>query len=377
MADPAGGLVRCLHLLPDTDDAGAENQARYLLAALAEHPHFEPELAFFGEGRGHEAFEQLGIPMHQVQRKRRLRTDLFGRARRLRSAWANREPEILHTWLLEGNIIGLLAARTWSATRVVITQRGSWNELDYGGLVRIQRRLIDRADAAISNSGGGAEMLAQDGMRPERVTVVANGIPAERVSGGADRIATRRRLGWEEAEVVAWVGRIDDLKTAAQKDLVTLYTAVGQLRAKRPSVSLALIGPSDEELDSAGVPPPPWAQALGWHSQPGELLRAADLMALSSKTEGNSNVVGEALVAGTPVVSTDCGGHCEAVRASGGRVVAVADPGAMAKAMEELLEHPPERGSVTAAGVRALSVDRMVAETVAVYERALATGRDN
>jgi len=81
-----------VHLLPDTIDAGAENQARYLLDGLNRSGEVAPELAYFGAGRAHSAFAEIGIPMRQIVRKRRLRTDLFGRARRLRRAYADQPP---------------------------------------------------------------------------------------------------------------------------------------------------------------------------------------------------------------------------------------------------------------------------------------------
>lgn len=357
----------CVQLLPDTEDAGAENQCRYLLEGLRDCADFDVELAYFSAGRAHEAFTDLGVPMMHVARRGRFRTDAYGRARRIRRAYASRQPDLLHTWMPEANVIGMLAARRWPATKVVISQRGSWNELDYPGIIRLQRLLLGRADHAISNSPGGAEMLAHLGMRADRITVIANGIPAERVRIDADREATRERLGWTGREVVAWVGRATDPATAGQKDLGTLFAGFEALAERLPGALLALIGPTPQELAERGLTPPAGTQVLGWQARPSELLDAADLLMLSSRQEGNSNVVGEALLLGLPVVSTDCGGHCPAVLAAGGRVVPVGDHEGLATAAEALLRDPPPRESVRNAAERELSVDRMVSEHVALY----------
>src|SRR5215211_5078375 len=179
--------VRCVHLVPDTRDAGAENQARYLLEGLREHEDMAPELVYFGAGGAHREFVELGLPMLHITRLGRFRFDAYGRVRRLRRAYAMKPPQILHTWLLEANVIGLAAARAWPQTRVVITQRGSWNELDHPALMGLERLLIRRADHAISNSSGGAEMLASLGMPSEQISVIPNGIPASRVKVRGER----------------------------------------------------------------------------------------------------------------------------------------------------------------------------------------------
>jgi len=364
--------LRCVHLLSDTHDAGAENQCRYLLSGLREGGEVDAELAYFGVGRGHAQFGRIGVPMLHVPRRGRFRFDAYGRARRLRAAYAGRAPDVLHTWMLEGNVIGLLAARAWPDTRVVITQRGSWNELDYPGLVRLQRLLLGRADHAISNSRGGAEMLASIGLERERISVIPNGIPADRVAVEEDPGSVRDRLGWADREVIAWVGRVDDDETVSQKDFAGLLASFAELRRRRPRALLALIGPTPAAVAARGFAVPDGAQALGWQAQPAELLGAADALAISSRIEGNSNVAGEALLAGVPVVTTDCGDHCKAVRRSGGRVVPVGDPGALAVALDELLDDPPAREAVRESASRELSVGRMVSETVDVYRRLVA-----
>jgi glycogen(starch) synthase len=364
----------CVQLLPETQDAGAENQARYLLEQLAAGDRFETELAYFAPGRGQAAFEAIGAPMRLVERRHRFRFDLPGRTRRLRRAYAQRPPDVLQTWLLEGNIFGLLAARAWRDTAVVIANRGSWNEFDYPTHVRIQRRLIGRADHAIANSPGGAEALAEMGMDTERITVIPNGIPGERLTLNEERDAVRRRLGWD-GPVVVWVGRSNDPAAMAQKDYAGMLAAVADLREAVPTARLAVVGMTADELATAGFPPAEWVQAVGPTDRAPDHLNAADVVAISSRTEGHSNVAGEALMLGVAVATTDCGGHADAVRAAGGEVTPVGDPAALAAALQRLIERPPDRAEVAAAARSELSVQRMAERTVAVYEAVLARKR--
>jgi glycosyltransferase involved in cell wall biosynthesis len=360
----------CVHLLGDTHDAGAENQCRYLLAGLRDAGEMDVELAYFGEGRAHRSFAELGVPLLHVPRLRRFRFDAYGRARRLRRAYASRPPDLLHTWLPESNVVGLLAARHWPGTRVVISQRGSWNELDFSAFLRLQKLLLRDVDHAISNSAGGADLLTQLGMARDRISVIPNGIPSERVAVERDRDDIRRELGWNGDEIVVWVGRADRL-AAAQKDLGTLFAAFEALRAERSGARLAMVGPTKSEIEDCGLELPDGGSALGWWARPADLLNAADGLIISSRVEGNSNVAGEALLLGLPVATTESGGHCEAVRQAGGCVVPVGDHVALAAAMAHLLADPPDRSTVRRRARDLLSVGRMVDAHLETYREVL------
>jgi glycosyltransferase involved in cell wall biosynthesis len=359
---------RVVHLLSATHDAGAENQCRYLVEGLSDSARYEAELAYFIPGRGHAHFERIGVPLLHVPPLGRFRTDAYGRARRLRRAYRDRQPAIFHTWMLEGNVIGMLTARAWPNTKVVITQRGSWNEFDYPVMVQLQRLLLGRADWAISNSPGGAEMLTSLGMAAERISVIPNGIPAARSQLKRDRDEVRADLGWAGGEVLAWVGRVSDRATVGQKDIPNLLDSFAALRGRRPQARLVLIGPTARELEAAGFSVPEGVIPLGWIDGPADLINAADALVISSRMEGNSNAVGEALSLGVPVVSTDCGGHCSVVREAGGAVVAIENPQALAAALDATLGAEHDRSAIRAVAADRLSVERMVAATESVYD---------
>lgn len=79
---------------------------------------------------------------------------------------------------------------------------------------------------------------------------------------------------------------------------------------------------------------------LGFQSNPYAYMNESDLFVCSSRSEGFSTVVSEAIVLGLPVVSTDCAGVRELFGSYDCGVITENDEEALARAIFELLSHP-------------------------------------
>lgn len=92
----------------------------------------------------------------------------------------------------------------------------------------------------------------------------------------------------------------------------------------------------------------------GYQPEPYRFMDGADLLVVTSDSEGLSNVLIEALHAGLATVSTDCGEGVREVLMDGlyGEIVPPRDPEALAAAMRRLLESPPDRGEQRAGARR-------------------------
>lgn len=364
-SDAGAGRISCLHILPSTERAGAEIRARELLAGLVDTGGFDLELAYFSAGHDHGRFRELGIPMVEVPKRRVLAADLPRMSRRFRTLWGERRPQILHTWLTGGNVVGLLAARRWPETRVVITQCGGKGEATFPPLkVRVQRALMGRADHAISNSPEGAKVLTRLGMDERKVSVVLNGVAPERLETARSADEVRRELRANGSRLIVVVARANDRYAARQKNFAGLFAAADRL----PDATLALVGPTADELRDSGVAVPAGVRLTGFVDRPADYLAAADVVVVPSLAEGTSNVACEALMLGRPVATTAVGGHVPVVAEAGGAVVPPKDAGRLADAIAELLERPPTPERVRKVAERRLGHERMVLETAAIYE---------
>lgn len=144
------------------------------------------------------------------------------------------------------------------------------------------------------------EMARSLRIPPERLFNIPN--PLDRDRGLADPACAVRAASLPEGFVL-FVGRLD-LHT---KGLDVLLEAWAQVPTPRSPLVLLGDGPDRPwvagEILRLGLED---VQDLGWQCDPGPFYRRAGLAVVSSRFEGWSNAMMEAMGQGCPVVATDC-----------------------------------------------------------------------
>ena len=108
---------------------------------------------------------------------------------------------------------------------------------------------------------------------------------------------------------------------------------------------------------------------LGVRADVADILRASDVFVLSSRWEGNPMSVMEAMAAGLPVVSTAVGGVPELVQEGAtGLLVPSEDTGALACALQALVDDPARRQAMGAAARQHAIAHFDIRHTVRMYE---------
>jgi glycosyltransferase involved in cell wall biosynthesis len=102
-------------------------------------------------------------------------------------------------------------------------------------------------------------------------------------------------------------------------------------------------------------------------------MAASDLVTLPSYMEGCPNVVLEALASGRPVVASSVGGIPEILSEECGRLVPPGDSGALALALQSVLERSWDAEAISARGSR--SWETVAAELMEVFEILLSSRR--
>lgn len=184
----------------------------------------------------------------------------------------------------------------------------------------------------------------------ERVVTVPNGVsPLAPDAPGADA-ATGRRLAGSDRYVLG-LGTIEP-----RKDFPALVAAFDDLAADDPDLHLVIAGPDGWGLD-AYVTAVDRAHhrdrivRFGWIDDAARaaLLRGASAFAFPSRYEGFGLPPLEAMLAGTPTVTTSAGGLASTV-GDAAVVVAPGDPVALAAALHDVLRDDALRADLVARG---------------------------
>jgi glycosyltransferase involved in cell wall biosynthesis len=210
-----------------------------------------------------------------------------------------------------------------------------------------RRRALRKAAGLIIPAGEElARVKARYRVPASKLRQIPNPIDARRQQP-VDRARARAGLGIPtDARVVVWHGRVQ----IELKGLDTLLQAWQLVCAARPGIALRLLlvgsgndaGRLRELLGADGLQNVHWVDRfVSDRDELWQHLAAADVATLPSRREGFPVAALEAMACGLPLVAADVRGIPEILEgeeASGGIVVPVGDPGALARALGRLLD---------------------------------------
>lgn len=259
-------------------------------------------------------------------------------------------PDVVHSHMVHANLLTRLVRLAAPMPRLVCTAHS--NREGGRGVVLAYRLTDGLADVTTHVSQEAAAEYEQVGAVPEGgMVTVYNGIDVGRFQGGAGCGYPGGRPGSSTRRRVLAVGRL-----VPEKNQVALLRAFALVADDHPDTDLWIVGdgPLRQELESlrddlglAGR-----VFLMGARHDVPELMRAADLLVLSSRVEGFGLVVAEAMASGVLVVATDVGGVAE-VMGNHGFLVPPDDVAALAQGITDALRLDPSRASLLAACNRA------------------------
>jgi glycosyltransferase involved in cell wall biosynthesis len=315
---------------------------------------------------------------HQAWRARRAPgPTLPAETQRLTHLIAQAKPDVVHLHSAKAGLAGRLALRGRLPT---VFQPHAWSFYAVEGPVRAAALAWERFAAARWTS---VVVCASEGERLQGEAagvkahwrVIPNGIDLSRIPPpqNGERDAARRRLGLGDAPLVVCVGRL-----ARQKGQDTLLDAWPSVAARVPRCELILVGdgPDRERLELRKVP---GTRFVGWQSDVGVWLLAADVVAVPSRWEvGVTLATMEALARARSVVATDVPGVREGLGSGVGQIVPVEDPDELAGALADRLLDPARREREGDAGRRLVEAQfdvRRTTEAVAdLYQKLAPVG---
>lgn len=243
------------------------------------------------------------------------------------------------------------------------------------------QKAVCKAQCIVSLSEGMTQAFIRMGVPDTRIVEIPNAVDIKRFEGHFNRKAFLERHGLSGA-VCLCVAR-----NHPQKDLPTLFKAFREvLKSSMSPVHLVVVGrgmpsfPLDPELQShvrlieiepSGLMEFPAAEIVNWY-------RAADLFVLTSRLEGFSTALLEAMAAGLPIVGTDVPGIRERV-ANGihGILCPSGDAQGIALAIQQLLTNPEKCAALgNEAKIQAgqFSWDRTLEAYESLYKKLVLSG---
>ena len=290
------------------------------------------------------------------------------RERRIRVVHAHQYTPFFYSALAKP----LVGHRTW----LILTEHGRF----YPDVVSPRRRMTNRwllshlADEVNAVAAFSARALHEQDGFPLPIPVVENGIDVLAYDPASDRAAAKRHVGLDPGRRhIICIARLHPVK-----DHAMLVRAFARVAGAMPDVDLVLAGDGElratlqAQVAAAGLEQR--VSFLGVRRDVPDLLRAADVFALTSVSEGASITVLEAMASGVPSVLTAVGGNGELVRDGvEGLLVPRHDDEAAAQALMRILGDAALRTKLGAeARHRALStyqLDRTVARYGELYQQ--------
>jgi glycosyltransferase involved in cell wall biosynthesis len=328
---------------------GAENRlVEEAVALTGRHPGIEQSLVhLFARDDLARRLEAAGIPVTALgfDSKAAARSWPLA-ARRLRAVLRDRRPDLVHTAVASGNLVGQLAAG-----RLGIPVVSTFNRTGDPSLQPVagwRGRVMQAVGRAAARRGDvWYRAVSAHAVDPrfdaDRVTVIPRGIALDDLPAPADRSA----FGPGEGPVIVNVGRLVPEK--AQHLLVEAFAGA---RRELPGARLVIVGAGGRAepavratvqaaIGRHGVGDA--VQLLGFRDDARALVAAADVFAFSSLSEGSPGAVLEAMALGTPVAAFDIPPVADLT--GGGRYARLApagDAAALGRAIVAAHRSPPD-----------------------------------
>ncbi|WP_242394769.1 glycosyltransferase [Anaeromyxobacter oryzisoli] len=318
---------------------GGQERQTVLNVRTMDRDRFEPVVAVLKlEGEHLEDLAREGIRPRLVDvgnRMLRPATALrvLGLARLIRAE----KIALVHAQDIYTNVLGALAARV-AGVPVIVTR------VDLGHHIVGYRRPLTRAvsrhaDRVLVNAMCIRDLVIREGVAPDRVAVVRNGVDLAEV----DRLVARAPpLALPEGALVTCVATMHH----PVKGQTELLAAFREVLREHPDARLMLVGdgvrrPLLERLaGQLGIGAR--VHFLGFRLDAPALLARSAVAVSPSHSEGISNAILEAMAARAPVVATAVGGTPELVREGvNGWLVPPGAPAALARRIADVLAAPP------------------------------------
>ncbi|MDF5707612.1 MAG: glycosyltransferase [Nostoc sp. S4] len=342
-------LIRSLEC---SGGGGAEKQLMTLAKGLSLKGYDVSVLCFYPDANSEIDFSGTSIKL--ISLGKQSRWDMVGFFWRLFQQLKSIQPDVLHSYLPDSNIVTIFLKPLFHTTKMVWGIRHSnWVDsqlnMERGkklskwikSILYLEQKLAQFADLIIANSHAGQKYHVSQGFPAETMTVISNGIDVDRFQPNLKTGKTVRQEWGISANtiLIGMIGRLHPMK-----DHSTFLKAAALVIQERQDVRFVCVGREEQQnyarvlyelTNVLGITDQViWA---GARVDMSAVYNAIDILVSASACgEGFSNVIGEAMACGKPCVVTDVGDSAFIVN-NQGIVVLPGDAQALKTAVMQLI----------------------------------------
>jgi glycosyltransferase involved in cell wall biosynthesis len=342
-------MIKVLHLINYLGTGGTEKYI-YSLAAKLHNRLCRFYIAYSVEGNGRMPFEKSGVDLLKLEMKSPFD---IGAARKLKKFCSHHSIDVIHTHFLRENYIAILSKIIGNRVKIINTRHMLLESSK--AVIAANRFFTQYNDKIIAVSAKVKEQLLKEGIRPDKVKLIYNGIDPEQWNTHTP-LSFRREAGIAEDEIViASVARfspekgheflLDGIRTF--KDMLNSIPTKDTITSDLKNTRFRFVLVGDGELHGQIVKK---AKALGLHDDIlftgyrqniKDILKSSDIFISHSSSEAFGISILEAMASGLPVIATDSGGTAEIVndRLKSGILIDYGDKEAMAVSIILLLQN--------------------------------------
>ena len=303
--------MRVVHIITGLNQGGAEGSLCRLVTNDQKNTHHVISLLDRGVYGAHLGDKGVQVYTLDMSRGRLTLSALYKLVRLIRVI----NPDVVQTWMYHADLLGGIAARLAGIKAVVWGIRASYNKDKSGLGTKITVHACAYLSSWIpfrilSNSHYAKNVHIQLGYLEKKINVIHNGFLFDKVhSNGSEKeqIISQLKLS-SNTVLLGMVARYDPYK-----DHENLFKALFLLSTSTNTFCCLLIGPGMDYsnlslmrlIDKHQIQDK--VKLLGVRDDIPKLMAAMDVHVLSSIGESFPNVLAEAMICGTPCVTTDVG----------------------------------------------------------------------